>query len=337
MIVSMFHDRIVFRTELKNGRRLHIFTQIGNKAMKHLLVIGGATATGKTDLAIRLAQRFGTEILSADSRQFYREMSIGTAKPGPAELATVKHHFIDSLSVADTFSVGDFEREALRILDDLYREKDVAILAGGSGLYIRAVCEGLDPFPDISGKTRARVAEGERSGGLGWLQQELSRRDPAYFAVVDRQNPARLRRALEVCLESGAAYSGFLQKEKKTRAFQPLYLLLDLPRPELYARIDARVDAMIAAGLEAEARTLLPWRHRPALHTVGYEEWFDFFDGKIGREEAVGKIKQHSRNYAKRQATWFRKHGHWTAFHPGDREGIDVFVSQFVYRGSADG
>ncbi len=303
--------------------------------MKHLLVIGGATATGKTALAIRLAQRFGTEILSADSRQFYREMNIGTAKPDPAELALVKHHFIDSLSVADTFSVGDFEREALRILENLFLEKDVAILAGGSGLYIRAVCEGLDPFPDISDEVKTTVEQGERSGGLGWLQQELSQRDPAYFSVVDRQNPARLRRALEVCLESGAAYSGFLQNEKRTRAFHPLYLLLDLPRPELYTRIEARVDAMIAAGLEAEARALLPWRNRPALHTVGYEEWFDFFDGKMSREETIDKIKQHSRNYAKRQATWFRKHGHWTAFHPDDREAIDVYLSQYVYRGSA--
>lgn len=293
--------------------------------MKQLIVIGGATATGKTALAIRLAQQFGAEILSADSRQFYREMNIGTAKPGPEELATVKHHFIDSLHVTDSFSVGEYERDALRILNDLFREKDVAILVGGSGLFIRAVCEGLDAFPEISPETREIVSEGEQTGGLFWLQQELARLDPDYFAVVDRQNPARLRRALEVCIESSLPFSGFLQNEKKPRPFQPRYLLLDLPRPELYARIEARVDVMISAGLEEEARSLLPYRRLPPLRTVGYEEWFDFFDGKTTREETIVRIKQHSRNYAKRQATWFRKHGDWSAFHPDDKAGIAAF------------
>lgn len=290
--------------------------------MKRLIVIGGATATGKTALAIRLAQHFGTEILSADSRQFYRGMDIGTAKPGAAELAAVRHHFIDSLDVTDDFSVGAYEREALLILEKIYAEKDVAVLAGGSGLYIRAVCEGLDTFPDVSPETKKLVEEGERRGGLAWLQNELARRDPVYFGRVDRQNPARLRRALEVCLESGMPYSGFTGNDKKKRAFTPVYILLDLPRAELYARIETRVDAMIAAGLEAEARALLPWRNRPALRTVGYEEWFDFFDGKISRAEAVARIKQHTRNYAKRQATWFRKHGEWKVFHPDDWEGV---------------
>jgi tRNA dimethylallyltransferase len=289
---------------------------------RRLLIIGGATATGKTALAIRLARHFDTEILSADSRQFYREMSIGTAKPSEAELAAARHHFVDSLSVADDFSVGDFEREAMSVLEKIFLEKDVAILSGGSGLYIRAVCEGLDSFPDVSFETRKQVEAGERAGGLAWLQNELARCDADYFQIVDKQNPARLRRALEVCFETGLPYSSFLQKRKKERNFTPVYLLLELPRPELYARIEARVDAMIAAGLEAEARTLLPYRDRPALRTVGYEEWFDFFDGKISRAEAIDKIKQHSRNYAKRQATWFRKHGEWTVFEPGDWERI---------------
>lgn len=298
--------------------------------MKHLIVIGGATATGKTALAIRLAKKFDTEILSADSRQFYRGMTIGTAKPGPAELSEAKHHFIDSLDITDSFSVGDFEREALAILENLFREKDIAIMAGGSGLYIRAVCEGLDSFPDVSPEVRAVVAESERFGGLEWLQQELARLDPVYFSVVDRQNPARLRRAVEVCLESGSPFSGFLGSGKKTRTFQPHYLLLELPRPELYARIEARVENMINEGLEAEAQALLPYRDRPALRTVGYEEWFDFFDGKTSREETVDKIKQHSRNYAKRQATWFRKHGRWTTFHPGDLTAIDRYLLENV-------
>jgi tRNA dimethylallyltransferase len=293
---------------------------------QRLLVIGGATAVGKTALAIRLARHFDTDILSADSRQFYREMNIGTAKPGPSELAAVRHHFIDSLSVADEFSVGEFEHEALRILEKLFLEKDVAVLAGGSGLFIRAVCEGLDTFPAISPETKKQVEAGVRSGGLVWLQDELARRDPAYFQVVDKQNPARLQRALEVCWESGLPYSGFLRNDKSERSFKPVYILLELPRPELYARIEARVDEMIAAGFEAEARALLPWRDRPALRTVGYEEWFDFFDGKISRDAAIDKIKQHTRNYAKRQATWFRKHGNWQVFHPGDWEGILDYV-----------
>ncbi|MBX2892337.1 MAG: tRNA (adenosine(37)-N6)-dimethylallyltransferase MiaA [Saprospiraceae bacterium] len=294
--------------------------------MKHLIVIGGATATGKTALAIKVAQHLGTEILSADSRQFYREMNIGTAKPSPAELAAVRHHFVDTLDVTDDFSVGDFEREALRVLGKIYSEKDVAVLVGGSGLYLRAVCEGLDAFPDVSAETKKQVEAGIRTGGLAWLQAELAQRDPTYFEKVDKQNPARLRRALEVCWETRAPYSAFLGHEKKPRAFNPIYLLLELPRPLLYARIEARVDAMVAAGLEAEARGLFHLRARPALHTVGYEEWFDFFDGKISREEAVGKIKQHTRNYAKRQATWFRKHGAWEIFQPDDWEGVLRFL-----------
>lgn len=277
-------------------------------AQKKLIVVGGATATGKTAYAIRLAQELGTEVLSGDSRQFYREMSIGTAKPSPQELAAVKHHFIDSLSVADDYSVGDFERDALRVLEEIFQERDCAILVGGSGLYLRAVSEGLDAFPEISAEVRLRVTEGEQANGLAWLQTEVQRLDPTYFSAVDRNNPARLRRALEVCLASGQPYSAFTQNRRKPRPFLVENRLLTMPRPELYARIEARVDAMLAAGLEAEARSLLPYRHRPALRTVGYEEFFDYFDGAVSYDEAVDKIKQHSRNYAKRQDTWFRKY-----------------------------
>lgn len=277
-------------------------------AQKKLIVVGGVTATGKTAYAIRLAQELGTEVLSGDSRQFYREMSIGTAKPSPQELATVKHHFIDSLSVADDYSVGDFERDALRVLEEIFQERDCAILVGGSGLYLRAVSEGLDAFPEISAEVRLRVTEGEQANGLAWLQTEVQRLDPTYFSAVDRNNPARLRRALEVCLASGQPYSAFTQNRRKPRPFLVENRLLTMPRPELYARIEARVDAMLAAGLEAEARSLLPYRHRPALRTVGYEEFFDYFDGAVSYDEAVDKIKQHSRNYAKRQDTWFRKY-----------------------------
>ncbi len=295
--------------------------------MKKLLVIGGATATGKTALAIQLAQHFDTEILSADSRQFYREMRIGTAKPGPAELAAAPHHFIDFLSVEADYSVGDFERDALARLEKIYLEKDIAILVGGSGLYLRAVCEGLDKFPDISLETKNIADAGEKTGGLPWLQRELAQRDPQQFAKMDQQNPARLRRALEVCIETGQPYSSFLQQnQKQPRPFEPIYILLDLPRPLLYAQIEARVDQMIQAGLEEEVRGLLPFRHRSPLRTVGYEEFFDFFDQKISKEEAIGKIKQHSRNYAKRQVTWFAKHGDWQVFNPSDYDSILAFV-----------
>ncbi len=296
--------------------------------MNTLLVIGGATATGKTALAIRLAQHFGTEVLSADSRQFYRGMDIGTAKPSAAELAAVPHHFINLLEVTQAFSVGDFERAALGELMRIFQDKNVAVLVGGSGLYLRAVCEGLDTFPPVPDEVRERVAAGEQAGGLAWLQTELAQLDPVYFAAVGQQNPARLRRALEVARASGRPYSAFLEQVKRPRPFQPIYLLLELPRPQLYARIEARVEAMVAAGLEEEVRRLLPHRQETALKTVGYTEFFEFFDGNITREAAIEQLKQHTRNYAKRQATWFRKHGNWTTFHPDDWAGILAFLVQ---------
>lgn len=288
------------------------------RIVKKLIVIGGATATGKTALAIKLAQHFGTEIISADSRQFYRSMSIGTAKPNPEELAAAKHHFIDSLDVTQSYSVGEFEQDCLHLLNTLFQTHDYVILVGGSGLFIRAVCEGLDTFPDVPEEIIQQVKTGEKTGGLTWLQQQVEQLDPEYFKQVDRNNPARLRRALEVCLAAGQPYSSFRSGQKQTRPFQPIYLLLDVPRPILYARIDARVDAMLTAGLETEVRNLLPFRHLSALKTVGYEEFFDYFDGNLTFPEAVDKIKQHSRNYAKRQATWFRKHGDWDVIDPSD-------------------
>lgn len=293
--------------------------------MKRLIVIGGPTASGKTAFAIKTARFFGTEIISADSRQFYREMSIGTAKPEAAELAAVKHHFINSLSIQDSYSVGAFERDCLALLERLFRQYDTVVMAGGSGLFIRAVCEGLDRFPDISAAVRGHVAVGEQTGGLAWLQNELARLDPAYFQMVDRNNPARLRRALEVCLEAGAPYSHFRSGRQNERFFESLYWLLDWPRETLYQRIDQRVDAMVAAGLEAEVRSLLPYRHLPALRTVGYEEWFEHFDGLLGRAETIEKIKQHTRNYAKRQMTWFRKHGTWHSVQP------DTPIDSLIY------
>ena len=276
---------------------------------KKLIIVGGATATGKTAEAIRMAQQLGTEIISADSRQFYRGLDIGTAKPTREELAAAKHHLIDSLDVEQPYSVGEFERDALHLLDDIFSRHDHAIMVCGSGLFLKAVCQGLDVFPTISDNSKQTVVDIEQKGGILLLQYELKRLDPEQFQRIDPQNPARLRRALEVCLESGAPYSSFLAKDKIQRPFQSIYHVMDMPRDLLYARINARVDAMIAAGLEAEARRFLPFRHYPALNTIGYTEWFEYFDGMLTRPEAIDKIKQHSRNYAKRQVTWFRKYG----------------------------
>lgn len=284
--------------------------------MKYLIVIGGATATGKTATAIKLARHFNTEIISADSRQFYREMSIGTAKPNTLELSMVKHHFIDSISITQPYSVGDFERDALNCLDILYQKQNVAIVTGGSGLFLRVLCEGMDQFPEVPQEIRLQVEALWQEKGLSWLQTEVEKLDPEYFKVVDQNNPARLRRALEVCLAGNQPYSLYRRNARVERSFTPIYILLELPRMHLYARIDARVQEMIAAGLENEVRQLIPYRHLNALKTVGYEEFFDFFDGNISREIAIEKIQQHSRNYAKRQATWFRKHGNWQIFSP---------------------
>ncbi len=290
--------------------------------MKHLIVVGGATGSGKTNVAIHLAAHFGTEIISSDSRQFYREMTIGTAKPTPAELARVPHHFIDSLSIHDNYTAGDFERDALALLHRLYLKHEVVIVAGGSGMFIAALCEGLDTFPDIEPAVRAQVDEGWATGGLPWLQAQVNAHDPVYFAKVDQANYMRLRRALEVCLGTGRPYSQFTRGEKQPRPFVIHQVVTEWPRAALYERIDQRVDQMITEGLEAEARSLLPFRHLNALRTVGYEEWFAHFDGDYDRAFAIDKIKQHSRNYAKRQMTWFRKHGDWKPFNPLEIENL---------------
>lgn len=282
--------------------------------MQHLIVVGGATGSGKTEAAIRIAEHFGTVVLSADSRQFYREMSIGTAKPTPEELARVPHYFINSLSIHDEYSVGDFEKDALALLEQLYRAHRVVVVAGGSGLFINALCNGLDHFPDVAPEVKRTIDEGMAAGGLNWLQAQVLAHDPVYFAKADQQNPMRLRRALEVTLSAGQPYSSFTTGKTEKRPFEVHRVITDWPREVLYERINQRVDRMITEGLEEEARGLLPFRHLTALRTVGYEEWFAHFDGNYTRAEAIDKIKQHSRNYAKRQTTWFRKFGNWEPF-----------------------
>jgi tRNA dimethylallyltransferase len=293
---------------------------------KYLVVIGGATASGKTALAIEVAKHFKTSILSADSRQFYREMSIGTARPTATELATAPHYFVGNLSIKDFYSVGDFERDALVILDKIFEENQIAVMVGGTGLFLRAVCEGLDAFPEIPLSMRQYFEDMYENEGIEPLQKLLQTVDSEYFATVDQQNPMRLTRALAVWKTSGQPYSSFRTQSKKMRNFEPIYIATDVERSILYDRINRRVDAMIAEGLVEEARDLLPFRTLNALQTVGYQELFDYFDRKTTVEEAIDKIKQHSRNYAKRQTTWFRKEAHWTRFEPSNTEGVINFI-----------
>ncbi|RYY35033.1 MAG: tRNA (adenosine(37)-N6)-dimethylallyltransferase MiaA [Sphingobacteriaceae bacterium] len=278
-----------------------------------LIVVAGPTAVGKTVAAIQLAQHFGTVVVSADSRQFFREMSIGTAKPDVAELAAAKHYFIDSHSVTDEFSVGDYEREALLLLDELFKTHDVVILAGGSGLYINAVCEGFDNLPKPAEGVRERLNEELETQGIEFLQEKLNAADPEYYAQVDLNNPRRVVRALEVFETTGRPFSSYRVSAQNKRPFSVIKLMLNTPREILYDRINRRVDVMVEQGLIEEVRSLLPYRKLNALNTVGYSEVFDYFDGKTDLPTAISLIKQNTRRFAKRQLTWFRRDEgmHW--------------------------
>jgi len=274
---------------------------------KHLIVIAGPTAIGKTALAIKVAQYFQTDIISADSRQFYREMSIGTAKPSPEELAQATHYFINSHSIRDEFTVGDFEQQALVLLEGIYQQKDIAVLAGGSGLFINAITKGFDNLPKAPAEVREELNELFSKDGIEALQNMLKELDPDYYTEVDLQNPQRIIRALEVSIFTKKPFSTFRTNSSVNRPFDIIKIGLNMPREALYEQINIRVDQMIRAGLVEEARELLPFRKYNALNTVGYSELFDFFDKKVSLEEAVTAIKQNTRRFAKRQLTWFRK------------------------------
>ena len=277
--------------------------------------MAGPTASGKTALAIQLAQHYNTSILSADSRQFYQEMEIGTAKPSAEELAAAPHHFINSLSIQQDYNIGDFERDALAFLEELYQEQDLAVLVGGSGLYIKAVCEGLDVFPPVPAGIREDLVQLLEEQGIEALQQELAVADPIYYNKVDQANPHRLIRALEVCRATNQAFSSFQGKGKTARPFKALTLAIQWDRAVLYDRINKRVDLMLEAGLVEEARALYPYQHFNSLQTVGYRELFDHFEGKTDLPTAIELIKRNTRRYAKRQLTWLRKQEqvHWVA------------------------
>lgn len=299
-------------------------------ALPLLVAVVGPTAVGKTATAIALAQAFDTAIVSADARQFYREMSVGTAAPTAAELAAAQHHFIHSHSIQQSYSVGQYEQEALACLAQLFVDKPVVVLVGGSGLYVKALCEGLDNLPPIPPEIRVQLQQRLEAEGLESLVAELAQRDPHSYNQIDRHNPQRVLRALEVCIGTGKPFSSFHHHQPKPRPFRVLYIGLDLPREQLYGRIDTRVEVMVAQGLEAEARRLYPYRMHNALQTVGYQEWYGYFEGIYDREEALRLLKRNSRRYAKRQLTWFRRIPEIQWFSPEQQAAILAYVQTHI-------
>lgn len=281
--------------------------------MNYLITIIGPTAIGKTSLSIALAQHFGCEIISCDSRQFFKEMYIGTAVPSEDELASAPHHFIQNKSIFDNYSVGDFEKEALEKLDELFAKNNIQIMVGGSGLYVDAVLKGFDEFPDIEDGVRTEINSKFDVLGIEFLQHKLQELDPNYYNKLEKenpqtlQNPQRMKRFVEVCIGSGLPYSSFIGKRKNERNFTPIIIGLESDREIMYDRINQRVDLMFEAGLVEEVKQLLPHKERNALQTVGYRELFDYFEGKSTLEFAAAQIKQNTRRFAKRQMTWFKR------------------------------
>lgn len=295
---------------------------------KKLIVITGPTASGKTDLSIRVAKHYRTEIISADSRQFYRQMNIGTAIPDPNQLSAVPHHFVAFLDPDQDYNIGKYESEALSLLDELFKTHDYLVMCGGSGLYIKAVTEGLDNLPPSDIEIRKKLTEELQQHGLEFLTEKLKAIDPDYYNSVDLKNPHRVIRAIEVFECSGSPFSSFRTGSKKDRPFSTYYFSIDLPRETLYQQINNRVDQMIESGLEAEVRHLLPYRHTNALQTVGYREFIDHFDGRLTKAKAIEAIKQNTRNYAKRQMTWIRKVEHVHHISPDDEKIIYSIIDK---------
>jgi len=292
-----------------------------------LIVLLGPTGVGKTDISIELADRFNCEIISADSRQFFKEMRIGTAVPPDYILKKVKHHFVRFLSVNDYYSSSRFERDVLELLPDLFRRNNIVLMSGGSGMYIDAVCDGIDDIPDIDNEIRDRYTSRLKEEGLECLRSELKLLDPEHYSRVDLNNSKRILRALEICQATGLPYSSFLKKQKRIRDFRVIKIGLERDLIELYSRIDSRVDNMLVEGLENEAKLLFEFRNLNALNSVGYKEFFDFFEGKTSREKAVELIKRNSRRYAKRQMTWWGKDKSIKWFHPQKVHEIIEYVT----------
>ncbi len=296
--------------------------------MSTLIVVAGPTAVGKTDLCVRLAKELNTEILSADSRQFYRELDIGTAKPTTLEMAGVRHHFIDSHSISELYSAGSFERDALAVLNHIFETNQYAIVTGGSGLYIKALCEGLDDLPTTPPELRTELMNRLEREGLAPLHAQLQTLDPDYYQSHDLQNSQRVVRALEVCLLTGRPFSSFKIRQVAQRPFDIVSIALERDRTELYERIDSRADKMLADGLIDEAKNLTDFRNHNALQTVGYKEVFEYLDGQYDYSEMARLLKRNTRRYAKRQLTWFKHQGNFEWFAADDFEGIMARVSR---------
>jgi len=296
--------------------------------LKYLIVITGPTAVGKTELCVRLAAHFQTEIVSADSRQFYREMTVGTAKPTPAEQGGIVHHFVDSHSITDDYNAAAFEQDALVCINSILQNRQTCLLTGGSTLYITMVTDGMDEIPATQPQVRQELQQTLESSGLGTLLAQLDVLDPVYAHQVDRDNPQRVMRALEVCLGTGLAYSSFRKGKKADRPFGIIKIGLDRDRAELYDRINQRMDGMLTSGLVAEARQLYAYKDKNALQTVGYKEVFDFLDGQYDEQEMIRLLKRNSRRYAKRQLTWFTRDPEYRWFHPDDFDGIVNYIGE---------
>jgi tRNA dimethylallyltransferase len=294
---------------------------------KKLFVLTGPTGVGKTQLSIRLAQRLGSPIISADSRQIYKELSIGTAMPSSAQLEAVEHFFIATKTVSDYYSASVFEEEAISLINKLFDNKEALLLCGGSMLYIDAVCKGIDEMPTVTQDVRKALWGQYEKEGLAGIAHELEQSDPVYYAEVDRRNYRRVLHAVEICRMTGKPYSSFRTNIVKRRPFKIVKLCLFRDRPDLYARIDARVDDMIANGLEEEARRLYPLRHLNALNTVGYKELFAYFDGKFELDEAIKRIKSNTHTYARKQITWFRRDPAIHFFHADDAQAVIDFIA----------
>ena len=275
---------------------------------KTLIYITGPTGIGKTKISIALAKKIHSEIISSDSRQFYKEMTVGTSVPSMIDLKTVTHHFIHHLSVIEDYTIGDYEKDCIKLINEKFKIHDLLIMTGGSGMYADSVLYGLDKLPKTNIKIRKSLNSLFKKRGLEYLQDKLKKKDPTYFAKIDRNNHQRIIRALEVCISSGKSFSSFLQKKKTDRIFNTKILILEEERNKLYEKIDKRVDLMIKNGLEKEVRSLIKYQEKNSLQTVGYKEFFDFFNGIITRDEAILKIKKNTRNYAKRQITWNKKY-----------------------------
>ena len=295
---------------------------------KTLIVITGPTAVGKTALCLDIAQHFGIPIINADSRQIYKELKIGTASPTNEQLSKVKHYFVGSLSLNDYYSASLFEQQTLEILEHEFSTSNYALMAGGSMMYIDAVCNGIDDIPTVDDNTREALKARLSSEGLEILVQELKELDPEYYEIVDKQNPRRVVHGLEICLMTGKTYTSFRKREKKQRPFRIVKIGLNREREELYNRINQRVDQMMAEGLLEEAKSLYPMRQMNALNTVGYKEMFAYLDGTWTLEEAVERIKGNTRRYARKQLTWYKKDEQIKWFHPDDKEKIISYISQ---------